>query len=612
MRTPRLPSSTAIRDVGNSAVQAATSGYRGTVTDHAATIPVLAGEAAEAVAHRGGHVQIIAAAGSGKTEVVSQRVASLLADGEAPSSIVAFTFTEKAASELKERIRQRVTAALGEDASDRLGQLFVGTIHAYCFRLLQTYVPLYETYTPLDENQLANLLSREANRLGIKQLDDKGRKFEGIKRFRKSVDVVENELIQPVDLPVGAFQDVLVHYYAMLDNYRFMSFGTQIVRAVSELEKPEVHASVTANLRHLIVDEYQDVNPAQERLIELLSKPLGNADLVVVGDDDQAIYQWRGSNVNNIVTFNDRYAGVTSFRLLANRRSRPAIVELANQFAQSIPERLPKEMGLHREAVGSSVTITGEFEDEPSEAAAIANTISVLAAEGIPYRDIAVLVRGKAAYPAILEAFEAAGVPVQPGGRTGLFQQPEAGVFGGTYAWLADVEWAPMPFGARKRVTLDDLSATYSSVFGLSPTEVADLRRHLQAWKPKSLERDFEVSMVKDFYRILELVGVASWDTTDAIVRNRLGTIARFTTVLADYETVTRRSRRDAANPGEQVAGEIGGEWYFKNFAILLVNYANGNYDDFDGEDDVRATASRSARSTARRAWSGRSSSFRP
>ena len=183
MRTPRLPCSTAIRDVGNSAVQAATSGYRGTVTDHAATIPVLAGEAAEAVAHRGGHVQIIAAAGSGKTEVVSQRVASLLADGEAPSSIVAFTFTEKAASELKERIRQRVTAALGEDASDRLGQLFVGTIHAYCFRLLQTYIPLYETYTPLDENQLANLRSREANRLDIKQLDDRGRKFGGNQAF---------------------------------------------------------------------------------------------------------------------------------------------------------------------------------------------------------------------------------------------------------------------------------------------------------------------------------------------------------------------------------------------------------------------------------------------
>ena len=95
-------------------------------------------------------------------------------------SIVAFTFTEKAAAELKERIRQRVTALLGDDATDRLGQLFVGTIHAYCFRLLQTYVPTYETYTPLDENQLTNLLSREANRLGLKQLDPDGKFVQAI------------------------------------------------------------------------------------------------------------------------------------------------------------------------------------------------------------------------------------------------------------------------------------------------------------------------------------------------------------------------------------------------------------------------------------------------
>ena len=123
-----------------------------------------------------------------------------------------------------------------------------------------------------------------------------------------------------------------------------MSFGTQIIRAVEALGDPEVHAKVTADLQHLIVDEYQDVNPAQERLIELLAKPNGQADLVVVGDDDQAIYQWRGSAVANIVTFADRYPDVTKFELLTNRRSRPAIVELANAFAQTIPGRLAKEM----------------------------------------------------------------------------------------------------------------------------------------------------------------------------------------------------------------------------------------------------------------------------
>src|SRR3954463_13978042 len=169
--------------------------------------PLLEGEAAAAVAHRGGHVQIIAAAGSGKTEVVSQRVASLLEEGEPAESIVAFTFTEKAAAELKERIRQRVTAKLGPTARDRLGRLYVGTIHGYCFRLLQEHVPQYETYTPLDSNQLTNLLYREKTALDLKELDSSGKLFRGIRAFQESIDVVENELLEVDSLPEGEFKE---------------------------------------------------------------------------------------------------------------------------------------------------------------------------------------------------------------------------------------------------------------------------------------------------------------------------------------------------------------------------------------------------------------------
>jgi DNA helicase-2/ATP-dependent DNA helicase PcrA len=273
-------------------------------------IPKLEGDAAKAVAHRGSHIQIIAAAGSGKTEVVSQRVASLLADGEPPESIVAFTFTEKAAMELKERIRERVTAAQGGEASDRLGRLFVGTIHAYCFRMLQTYVPRYETYTPLDANQLTNLLYSESNLLGIRNLSATQTLFRNIRMFQRGVDVIENELIEIDSLPEDAFKLAVAEYYAMLDRYQFMSFGTQIVRTVEALENVEIHKQVTTPLRHLVVDEYQDVNPAQERLIALLAKPHGTADVVVVGDDDQAIYQWRGSAVENIL--GARVAAVTT------------------------------------------------------------------------------------------------------------------------------------------------------------------------------------------------------------------------------------------------------------------------------------------------------------
>lgn len=555
------------------------------------TIPVLSGDAAQAVAHRGGHIQIIAAAGSGKTEVVSQRVASLLADGEPAESIVAFTFTEKAAAELKERIRQRVTAVLGDSATDRLGRLYVGTIHGYCFQLLQTYVPRYETYTPLDPNQLTNLLYREQRRLNLKGLDAKGKLFSGIKAFQEGVDVIENELLRLSDLPEGPFREACASYYAMLDDYRFMSFGTQIVEAVRALEDSVTHAAVTSDLRHLIVDEYQDVNPAQERLIQLLAEPLGPAKVVVVGDDDQAIYQWRGSNVRNIVTFRERYSDVTTFRLLANRRSRPGIVQLANGFAQSIPERLAKEMGTSRPAAGPAVSIAKDHDDEETEAYAIASDIESLHNQGVLYRDIAILVRGRTSYTKLLDALEGCGIPVQPGGRTGLFQQPEAAVFGATFAWLSGIDWAPGRFIQRKKLTLHDLAADYQAVFGLSDADISALRDWLEKWRAKTTsdQPDLDPSLVGEFYGLASLLKIAAWDLSDAGQRNRLGTVARFTNVLADYESVTRRSRRDAKNPGEQVGGQAANEWFYRNFALLLVNYATGMYDDFDGEEDLFA-----------------------
>ncbi|WUP50668.1 UvrD-helicase domain-containing protein [Micromonospora globbae] len=219
-------------------------------------LPQLTGSALEAVGHRGSHLQIIASAGAGKTEVVSQRVVDLLAEGVAPEAIVAFTFTARAAEELKNRIVQRVEGRLGKAALDRLNGLFVGTIHAFCFRLLQQRVPRYETYDVLDDNQLTAFLSREANRLELRQLDPGNRLFASIAAFLKAVDVVENELLGTDPLP-DPVKSVLHNYYETLDRYRLLTYGQQVVRAVRELERPAFAADIHATLRHLIVDEYQ-------------------------------------------------------------------------------------------------------------------------------------------------------------------------------------------------------------------------------------------------------------------------------------------------------------------------------------------------------------------
>lgn len=546
--------------------------------------PVLTGDALAAVEHRGSHMQIIAAAGSGKTEVVSQRVANLLEDGVDPRGIVAFTFTKRAAEELKLRIAERVEQRMGAIALDKLVGLYVGTIHAFCFDLLQRYVPKYETYDVVDENQFTALLSRESTRLGLKDLSPSNRQFEAISLFAKSVDVVENELIDPADVP-GRFGEVLRDYLGLLDQYRLMTYGQQIVQAVAAFSDPSTAAAIQTPLQHLIVDEYQDVNTAQEQLIELLVG--GGAELCVVGDDQQAIYQWRGSDVGNIVSFGTRYNDVASFSLLTNRRSRPEIISAANSFSSTIPHRLEKTMLPGREPSEAGDTVAIWSGDTTlDEAGWIAQMILDLHEDhDVAYKDIAVLVRTSSSYPALIEQFAAFGIPVQPGGRTGLFDAPEAVVLGQTVCWLTGSDWR-QGFNRGTPVDDDALLDSYSATFGVDGSRRKGLKAFLTNWKAHA-NQDKPTDLVGNFYELCDVIGVSSWDPDDQLANSRLGTLARFTMLLADYESVRRRARPDALAEGEQVGGQDRGTWYHKNLAIHIVNYASRAYEGFDGEPDL-------------------------
>ena len=520
--------------------------------------------------------------------MVSQRVADLLAEGLPAESIIAFTFTERAADELKNRIAHRVEDKLGIAALDRLGGLFVGTIHAFCFRLLQQRVPRYETYDVLDDNQLTAFLSREATRLNVRQLDSGNRLFASIAAFLKSVDVVENELLDPATMP-DPFGSVLRAYYRALDHYRLLTYGQQVVRAVRELERPELVAEIHARLRHLIVDEYQDVNPAQERLIELLTGP--QVELCVVGDDQQAIYQWRGSDVSNIVTFPDRYQSVATFEITTNRRSRPQLIEVANHFARTIPERIEKTMAPHRPSDGPEPeVVVWSAPTEVEEAGWIANLVLDLSEKGVRFRDIAVLVRSRAAYPRLIEQFATFGIPVQPGGRSGLFDQPEASILGHTIAWLSEIEWRDR-YGPSRLITENALLGEYQRIFELSEGTCNRVARFLQEWKSAVPRTDRPANLMAEFYDLLDELAVRSWDRSDPLKVNGLGTLARFSSLLVDYESVRRRARPDPDAPGEQLGGQDRGIWYYRNLAIHIINYAQGAYEGFDGEADFVVNA---------------------
>ena len=315
----------------------------------------------DVVDHRGTDLQVIACAGSGKTESISQRVAALINDGAEPASIVAFTFTDRAAEELKERIVRRVEEAKGAEFLDRLGPMFVGTIHSYCFRLLQDHVPKYGNYDVLDEHRHAGLLSREHRRLKLSKLGQKH--WQPIRDFVRTADVIANELIDPGALEGTPLADCYTAYREMLERYHFLTFGMIISSAVEALQDPAIFERVQGSLRHLVVDEYQDINPAQERLIELLAQ--APVQLCVVGDDDQSIYQWRGSEVRNILEFTKRREGSRDDRTGDQPALAPTHPPSCERRSPSrIPERLDKAMKPKREGADAEV-VAWNAETEP-------------------------------------------------------------------------------------------------------------------------------------------------------------------------------------------------------------------------------------------------------
>ena len=544
----------------------------------------LSPEQEHVVSYRGGHLQVIACAGSGKTEAISRRIAALVGESVAPDSIVAFTFTERAAEELKARIVLRVAEQLGEETKGRLSSMFVGTIHGYCLRLLQSYVPKYGDYDVLDPNQHAALLSREHKRLNLASLGIGGH-WQPIRDFMETVDVISNELIQPEQLDGSPLGTVYREYLATLDRFHFLTFGRIIHLAVDSLfSSPKILANVRNGLTHLVVDEFQDINPAQDALIRLLGAD--PVHVCVVGDDDQSIYQWRGSDISSIQGFQRRFAGATSVTLATNRRSRKQIVECAATFATLITPRLSKQMLPNREPAEHAVTVWSA-ETPEDEAATIAATIERLHGEGLAYRDIAVLFRSvRTSAPLLIDALRDRNIPYTCGGRTGLFLQPEIAFFGRIYVWLVDGEWRDPGYGQQSvAVTIDDLVATCQSVFN-PPQSETTIRRLLEDWKRVVKAESKSADLITDFYEVLRSLGVHSWSIDDPQQAARLGALARFSSILADFEHVTRRGRWVEAD-GNRVftGGQDRGIYYYQRLANFVQHFARDAYEEFEGEE---------------------------
>jgi DNA helicase-2/ATP-dependent DNA helicase PcrA len=379
----------------------------------------LNGPQLEAVTTLEGPVLIIAGAGSGKTRVITYRMACMLERGIHQSSILSLTFTNKAAREMEKRVK--------ELTGKKLRNLTVSTFHAFGLKILREeiecldgYRKNFSIYDETDRLQLIKDSLREC-RLSVDGVDlySLGQMFSNIKigRYRWS-DAPENAAIGTAD---SAWEPVYDEYQQSLKVYNALDFDDLLTLPIAIFERfPAVLEKYRSKYRYIMVDEFQDTSLIQYRLMRLLA----GQNICVVGDDDQSIYSWRGANYENIVKFEADFPGVKEIKLEQNYRSTTTILEAANGVISNNTNRKEKRLWSGKKE-GKPIELVYP-QNENEEADFIAGRIKDLRLQdNLRYDEFGVLVRTNSMIRTIEESFLAQDIPYKVSGGTSFFQRKE-------------------------------------------------------------------------------------------------------------------------------------------------------------------------------------------
>lgn len=391
------------------------------------------------------NLQIIACAGSGKTQVISQRVVNIIKSGIQPSKIIAFTYTEKAAAELQARILKLCREQIPDQTG--IAEMYVGTIHAWCMNALQEYKYEFQKFSVLDEIKLKLFVDKNYSKIGMSDLNME--RFIDTGHFIQLMGVVRESEFEDSATPPQEILDALEKYERTLLSHCYLDFTMIMTKVVEFMDKDEGFKNkLKAHVGYLIVDEYQDVNPVQEEIIKRIYQ-LG-ANICVVGDDDQTIFQWRGSDVSYIQEFRNRYDNVEYIPLEDNFRSSKAVVDVALKCITNNTQRLPKEMKAKGfQAYDRGDILYNQFESVEEENEFIVSSIRNLRGvtfqdkdgsepRGLDYSDFVILIRKWKKAHAIIEALQQADIPFIVTGVNNLFQRLEIQAAKAIFEFLQD------------------------------------------------------------------------------------------------------------------------------------------------------------------------------
>jgi DNA helicase-2/ATP-dependent DNA helicase PcrA len=377
-------------------------------------------EQRQAVETLDGPVLVLAGAGTGKTRVLTTRIAHILATGKArPGQILAVTFTNKAAREM----RQRIGALIGESVE---GMPWLGTFHSIGVKILRRHaelVGLKRDFTILDTDDQIRLLKQ------ILQAEDIDEKRWPARQLAAHIDAWKNRGLTPDKVPQGdahAFagrgDELYKAYQARLKILNAVDFGDLLLETIRLFrDNPDVLADYHDRFRYMLVDEYQDTNVAQYLWLRLLAQ--GSRNLCCVGDDDQSIYGWRGADVDNILRFEKDFPGAVVIRLERNYRSTSHILEAASHLIAHNEGRLGKT--LHSEGeTGEKLTVTCAWDSE-EEARLIGERIERLQRAGESLDDMAILVRASFQMREFEDRFITLGLPYRVIGGPRFYERAE-------------------------------------------------------------------------------------------------------------------------------------------------------------------------------------------